>query len=1447
MKLAFSLSAQQLGHGSLHLEWQKKSSMFLAAVGGSHVVYIFDRSAQVVDTFPLAGECRGMEWSPDGSVLAVIQAKSSYIFLWDADSRKASANPFDTGMKHLHFLKWSPKGDYLAAGTAKGNLFICDKTGSEKVPILGKHNRSICAGCWSWDNILACGSEDNTFSLSNSAGDTVFSMGISGEPSLMEWANMKNANGTDDPVLSMIVGHKSLLVHNINQPDKPVELAFQAKYGRVASYQWFADGFVLVGFETGYLIVISTSPANLGHEIFATKNHKTALSSVAVSLVLGKAASCGDNTVKVHELADLRDVYAVENIDDVSPLDKVQWSEDGQFLSTSTKDGSIYTYVAQMPMLGSASGTAVAYLSGLREISVLDLTATLPPFRKELEMEPTHIALGGSYLGVVSRNSAGFFRFVDTPTDAATNGPTLADSLVMLKDYEQPVKRICMNGHYAAVLLEDGQLYVHSIQDDTRSDKRPPQSPLHDITSFTRGVAPPPGEISERFYPDSDSDKSKSGKSAITCVALTPECLVFGTATKSVKHYLLDSWTLASEFTHMQAIRAVYPQPRGGTKLVFVDKAKDGFLADPASNNVMPIPRWSANAKGVVWDSEPPAGRAIFVAWDDTTINTYVYQASTVKGPTCTSLGSTRLPAGQKPVLLFNGTVTCQTLTGRVATVNLATHASLEPSDVMKADEPEQGKILQLFYMLGMLKNLWALIGLIKARRPWITLAETALRMMDIATANRIYRQALQDASMVWTLDQLASVEEKNLLAGHVSAILGDATVAQDFFLKSSYPKAALDLRRNLMHWEQALGLANTLAPEQITVIAKEYAKQLEMNGQYAEALAMYERALSTSEHHPGKEQARDEHQIFCSGGLAKMTLRMGDVSRGMKMLSDTTDKQLLFDCGMILDSLRQYNEAGLCFEKGGYWEKAAEVWIKAKTWSKLGNILDRVSSRQIFVQYARAREDVRDYTEAARAYEKAKDYDNVVRLFIDHLQNVEGAVAIVRRTRSRESARLVAKVFQSMRDYRAVVEFYLMAGMRQEAFELAQQKDVMEHFAEMVKEDASSEELANIATFLENKGNFLLAGKYLLQAAEYPRALRMFLQSAPEGIELAIETVGVAKSDTLTHQLIDFLMGETDGVPKDAKYIFKLYMSLGQYREAARTAIIIAREEQALGNYRAAHDLLFDNYKQLRATRNHVPAEIERMLMLVHSYMLVKALIKHNDHEKGARMLIRVANNISKFPAHVVPILTSTVVECYRVGFKRAAFEYGAILMRPENRNKVDAKYKARIEKIVRRPEKDETEEPMSPCPFCNAPVANTTLDCTECKNHIPYCIATGQHMVLSNWTVCPSCAFPALYTEFRDFLDKTPSCVMCSATLNASQLRQLSEAEASSILHGKKQETDETDGKETAVKETESENGHLNKSRSSLRRSKESVRIVKGGSTGNVAADTGERVEGM
>lgn len=82
----------------------------------------------------------------------------------------------------------------------------------------------------------------------------------------------------------------------------------------------------------------------------------------------------------------------------------------------------------------------------------------------------------------------------------------------------------------------------------------------------------------------------------------------------------------------------------------------------------------------------------------------------------------------------------------------------------------------------------------------------------------------------------------------------------------------------------------------------------------------------------------------------------------------------------------------------------------------------------------------------------------------------------------------------------------------------------------------------------------------------------------------------------------------------------------------------------------------------------------------------LFHIFIRRGDHNGAARLLLRVVQNVSKFPAHIVQILTSTVIECQRAGLKASSYEYAAMLMRPEYRPAIDANLKRKIEAIVRR-----------------------------------------------------------------------------------------------------------------------------------------------------------------
>lgn len=98
------------------------------------------------------------------------------------------------------------------------------------------------------------------------------------------------------------------------------------------------------------------------------------------------------------------------------------------------------------------------------------------------------------------------------------------------------------------------------------------------------------------------------------------------------------------------------------------------------------------------------------------------------------------------------------------------------------------------------------------------------------------------------------------------------------------------------------------------------------------------------------------------------------------------------------------------------------------------------------------------------------------------------------------------------------------------------------------------------------------------------------------------------------------------------------------------------------------------------------------------------------------------------------MPILTSTVIECHRAGLRQASFNFAMMLMKPEYRKQIDAKYAKKIEAVVRKPPKIgkdgekvlDPPEMSTPCPFCNHDVPETEITCNNCKSSIPFCIIT-------------------------------------------------------------------------------------------------------------------------
>lgn len=151
-------------------------------------------------------------------------------------------------------------------------------------------------------------------------------------------------------------------------------------------------------------------------------------------------------------------------------------------------------------------------------------------------------------------------------------------------------------------------------------------------------------------------------------------------------------------------------------------------------------------------------------------------------------------------------------------------------------------------------------------------------------------------------------------------------------------------------------------------------------------------------------------------------------------------------------------------------------------------------------------------------------------------------------------------------------------------------------------------------------------------------------------------------------------------------------------------------------------------------------------------------------NHMGTARLLNRICNNISQFPSSTVKILTTCVAECAQAGLKQAAYKWSCILVRPEYIDQVNPKFKKKVEGIARKPVKvDDDPEPLSPCPHCAYQIPETSLECPQCKNNLPFCVASGKHMVVSEWSSCPSCKMVANYQDFKRVLESEATCPMC------------------------------------------------------------------------------------
>lgn len=918
--------------------------------------------------------------------VAIVQSGVDRVAVWEVASRNVYY--IDSGLGSPTWAKWSKTGPQLAVGSSRGALLMFRKDTRKKSLVPGKHGDAILCGDWSTANKLALGGRDVVLTISNEAGETEERVELKHEPQAVQFAAEKGdaalaaggagsgsgSAGSADTTVSVNMGGKTVLLYNLLRPSHPAELLFQAKYGRIVSYRWFGDGYVLLGFEEGFLVVISTHKDEIKEEVFSGRFHKERLTDIACSAAAQRAASAGGNLIKLLDMSTWRELRSEFAATDAAHgnITRLEWTPDGQILTAATANGTVYAFLGRLPTMVDACAGKVASMSSLREASVVELgpagdAESSAPIAVPVAVEPSLLALGPTALAVAMNNRAWYYRLPGANMGSAAGsvstslvglpGPAgsaaaaaLASGPVLLgsRDYVATVDEVRLADKHAIVRCS-GRLYIHELTAAAGGAGS---------SAASAGAAGAVGG-SMTVLPQREDG------SLITCAAVAGGFVVYGTSAGRVDLFsLADGKTLAghecilpalgagegsgsasSASGSIPSVRAVFPNSLG-TRVVVLDSAGRGFLLNPIDGSRLPVPGLPRGTSRVLWDGQD---RYVFAAFGERAAATYLYCGVSMTGPTVTQLGmleiqangdmvvdpvATAVPPGAIPLALSGGTVTLHSGSGggAISTLVLATHSALAPAAAVMAvpgaggpaaaaagasapfagggaDADAAGRLRAAFgqcVALLRLREAWELAVRLDDRSVWMALSGKAMEVMELELAQRAYR-LVGDAAMVASLDRIMALDDRQAVAANVALLFGDLPLAQELFLSSSTPLAALDMRKDLRQWDVALRLAETLAPEQVPSISLELARSLEVRGEYAQALSTFTAAAARlppapRDGAPAEPAATASLRAAVTAGLARMTLRQGDLRRGMSLALESGDKALCRDCAAILE-----------------------------------------------------------------------------------------------------------------------------------------------------------------------------------------------------------------------------------------------------------------------------------------------------------------------------------------------------------------------------------------------------------------------------------------------------------------------------------------------------------------------------------------------------------------
>lgn len=132
-----------------------------------------------------------------------------------------------------------------------------------------------------------------------------------------------------------------------------------------------------------------------------------------------------------------------------------------------------------------------------------------------------------------------------------------------------------------------------------------------------------------------------------------------------------------------------------------------------------------------------------------------------------------------------------------------------------------------------------------------------------------------------------------------------------------------------------------------------------------------------------------------------------------------------------------------------------------------------------------------------------------------------------------------VARFLHGTGDASSALKLLVTCSCTEEAFQMAKQTGEMALLGQLLAdEDATSlDEMRQVAKHFESEQDAFLAGKFYHLAGDELKAVQLLLKAAAvghkEALEVAVQAAAASDDIQLSDQVIQFICGDVDGVPK--------------------------------------------------------------------------------------------------------------------------------------------------------------------------------------------------------------------------------------------------------------------------------------------------------------------------